>query len=119
MPWTATKSRACRYSVSWKPRPFHSNVVSVSTAPPSSSAICRPMTVMIGMSAGRYACLRSSRRSAHPAGARRLDVAHAERADDVGADQPQEDAGGEQAERDRREDGVLEDVGDHLGVAEP
>ena len=52
MPCTATKSRAPRYFASWKPRPFHSKVVSVSTAPPSSSAICRPMTVMIGMSAG-------------------------------------------------------------------
>ena len=42
----------CQVLASWKPRPFHSNVVSVSTAPPSSRAICRPITVMIGMSAG-------------------------------------------------------------------
>src|SRR5690606_3199298 len=32
IPWTATKSRAVRYSASLKPSPFHSNVVSVSTA---------------------------------------------------------------------------------------
>ena len=52
-----------RYWASWKPRPFHSKVVSVSTAPPSSSAICRPMTVMIGISAG-------GRRACAPAGTR-------------------------------------------------
>ncbi len=69
MPCTATKSRALRYSLSMKPRPFHSKVVSVSTAPDSSSAICRPMTVMIGMSAGRYACFVTRRYSPTPANA--------------------------------------------------
>ncbi len=53
MPWTATKSRDFRYSESMKPMPFHSKDVSVSTAPESSAAICSPMRVTIGMSAGR------------------------------------------------------------------
>src|SRR5690606_28730357 len=52
IPWTATKSREPRYWASWKPRPRHSKVVSVRIAPPIIMAICMPMTVMIGMSAG-------------------------------------------------------------------
>ena len=48
------------------PRPFHSKVVSVSTAPASISAICMPMTVMIGIIAGRQACLDSRRPSDTP-----------------------------------------------------
>src|SRR5699024_3598775 len=66
MPCTATKSRLSRYSTSWKPRPFHSKVVSVSTAPASIIAICMPMTVMTGMSAGRHACRVTSRNSLTP-----------------------------------------------------
>ena len=119
MPCTATKSRASRYCTSWKPRPFHSNVVSVSTAPPSSRAICRPMTVMIGISAGLYAWCRTRRNSLDAARAGRVDVRLAERADHVGAHQPQEDAGGEQAERDRRQHRVGEHVADDRAVAEP
>ena len=66
MPCTATKSRAFRYSLSMKPMPFHSKVVSVRIAPESSSAICRPITVMIGMSAGRNACFVTRRYSLTP-----------------------------------------------------
>src|SRR5699024_10271923 len=53
IPCTATKSRAVRYSASLKPSPCHPKVVSVSTAPASMRAICMPMTVTIGISAGR------------------------------------------------------------------
>src|SRR5699024_8315428 len=53
IPCTATKSRAVRYSTSLKPSPCHPKVVSVSTAPGSMRAICMPMTVTIGISAGR------------------------------------------------------------------
>ena len=48
------------------PKPFHSNVVSVSTAPASSNAICMPITVMIGISAGRQACFDIRRFSETP-----------------------------------------------------
>ena len=46
--------------------PRHSKVFSVSTAPPSSAAICRPITVTTGISAFLNACLRITLRSGTP-----------------------------------------------------
>ena len=71
---------------------------------------------MMGM---RAACRRAWYEAvlADAAGAAGLDVVRAERADHVGADQPQEDAGGEQAEGEGGQHGVREHVAERGHVA--
>ena len=53
----------------------------------------------------------------HAAGAGRRHVVHAQRLQQVDADEAEEDAAGEQAERDRRQHRVLQHVDDDAGVA--
>ena len=74
---------------------------------------------MIGMSAGLVACLRHEPELAHAARARGIHVVHRQRADHVGAHEPQEHAGGQQAERDRRQHRVGQQVAEDRRIAEP
>ena len=101
MPWTATKSRACRYCVELEAQalPLERRLGEHRAAEQQRDLQAddgddrdqrRPVGVLASAAGAR--CTPRERAG--------LDVAHAERADDVGAHQPEEDPGGEQAEGD-------------------
>ena len=92
--------------------PGQLNVVSVSTAPPSSRANCRPSTVITGTSALRKAWCQVTLRRRDAAGLGGLDVVALHGLEDVDPDQPDEDSADQQAERQGRQHEVLEHVHD-------